>query len=308
MIYIAAHAAYTGVIKMSKYEDVMKTLDEKMGNKDGLISLATITRSPNAEGKSSPSVRIVDAFYEDGAFYSVTYALSTKMQEIAKNPEVAVCFIDLDTVENFTASGIGENLGWVCDEKNAQIIPKVRAAFSAWYYQVNNEKDKNCCLLRVKMTKGLLNDPHKGIRTEIDFVNKNVFANFISGSWSTFADNNGSSINVKSENDEHTFSGTLVENGFVGANANVSGLIKKMSSLSFKVLGDGNSYSVMLPTNETNKCGGDHFRKVFKTTKDKIETITINIPEDLAQAGFGGQTNFVKKNIWGIQFQMIRLI
>ncbi len=153
---------------MGKYEEAMKLLDEKVGNKDGLISLSTIALEPGADGKSRPAARLVDAYYEDGAFYTVTYATSGKMLQIAKNPEVAVCII----VENFTADGIGENLGWVCDEKNTEMMAKLRTIFADWYYEANNDKDPNTCLLRVRLTKGLWNDPHKGIKKWIDFVNK----------------------------------------------------------------------------------------------------------------------------------------
>lgn len=153
---------------MSKYEEAMKLLNEQVGNKDGLICLSTIALEPGADGRSRPAARIVDAYYEDGAFYTVTYATSTKMRQIAANPEVAVCII----VENFTADGIGENLGWVCDEKNAAMMTKLREIFAAWYHEANNDDDPNTCLLRVRLTKGLWNDPHKGLRKEIDFVNK----------------------------------------------------------------------------------------------------------------------------------------
>ena len=153
---------------MNKYDEAMKLLDEKLGNKDGLISLSTIALEPGAGGKSRPAARIVDAYYEDGAFYTVTYATSDKMLQIAQNPEVAVCII----VENFTADGIGENLGWVRDEKNVEMMEKLRKIFAEWYYEANNDEDPNTCLLRVRLTKGLWNDAHKGIRNEIDFVNK----------------------------------------------------------------------------------------------------------------------------------------
>jgi uncharacterized pyridoxamine 5'-phosphate oxidase family protein len=162
---------------MNKFDEAMKNLDEKFGGKDLMISLATIALAPSDNGKSQPRVRIVDAYYEDGAFYTVTNSESTKMKELAQSAEAAICVINFDSVENFTASGIGENIGWVLDEKNAEIIPKVREAFAAWYYQVNNEKDEHCCLLRFKMTKGLWCDPHKGLRTEIDFVDKTVSSN-----------------------------------------------------------------------------------------------------------------------------------
>jgi len=153
---------------MNKFDEAMKLLDEKVGNKDGLISLSTIALEPGADGRCRPAARIVDAYYEDGAFYTVTYATSGKMLQIAQNPEVAVCVI----VENFTADGIGENLGWVCDEKNAEMMEKLRKIFAAWYYEANNDDDTNTCLLRVRLTKGLWYDAHKGTRNEIDFINR----------------------------------------------------------------------------------------------------------------------------------------
>lgn len=153
---------------MSKYDEAMKLLEEKLGNRDGLISLSTIALEPGADGKSRPAARIVDAYYEDGAFYTVTYATSYKMLQIAKNPEVAVCII----VDGFTADGIGENMGWVCDEKNVEMMAKLRTIFAEWYNEANNDEDPNTCLLRIRLTKGLWNDPHQGIRKEIDFINK----------------------------------------------------------------------------------------------------------------------------------------
>lgn len=153
---------------MNKYDEAMRLLQDRVGNKDGLITLSTIALEPGPDGSSRPAARIVDAYYEDGAFYTVTYATSGKMQQIARNPEVAVCII----VENFTADGIGENLGWVCDEKNAEMMTKLRTIFAEWYNEANNDEDPNTCLLRIRLTKGLWNDAHKGIRNEIDFVNK----------------------------------------------------------------------------------------------------------------------------------------
>ena len=153
---------------MNKYDQAMKLLDEKLGHKDGLISLSTIALEAGTDGRSRPAARIVDAYYEDGAFYTVTYAASDKMRQIAQNPEVAVCII----VDSFTADGLGENLGWVGDEKNTEMMAKLRTIFAEWYYEANNDEDPNTCLLRIRLTKGLWNDAHQGIRNEIDFVNK----------------------------------------------------------------------------------------------------------------------------------------
>lgn len=150
------------------YEEAMKLLEQQAGNKDGLISLSTISLEKSDDDRSRPSARIVDAYYEDGAFYIVTHVSSNKMKEIMINPEVAVCVI----VENFTARGIGVNLGWVCDEKNTEIITKLRNTFAAWYYNANNEEDKGTCILKLQLTKGSWYDAHEGIGTEIDFINK----------------------------------------------------------------------------------------------------------------------------------------
>lgn len=124
---------------------------------DTLLSVATV------DEKGLPHVRIVDALYEDGAFYSVTYTLSNKMKQIKNNPAVAVCG------EWFTAHGIGENLGWVKAEKNAEMMKKMRAAFAAWYDNGHtDEDDKNTCLLKITLTDGVLFGD--GMRYDIDFT------------------------------------------------------------------------------------------------------------------------------------------
>jgi len=154
---------------MNKYEEGMAILEEKFGNnKDNIIGLATIALEAGAGGKPRPVVRDVDAYYEDGVFYSVTWAKSTKMQQIAQNNEVgiAVCF------EWFTASGIGENLGWVLDPKNAELRTKLRSAFAKWYDMANNEKDENCCILAIRLTKGIININHFEKLYHMDFINK----------------------------------------------------------------------------------------------------------------------------------------
>lgn len=153
---------------MNKYNEAMKLLDEKLGNKDGLISVSTIALESSDDGKCRPAARIVNAYYKDGMFYIVTYATSNKMLQIAQNPEVAVCVI----VESFTADGVGENLGWVGDLRNVEIMTVLRTIFAEWYNEANNDEDPNTCLLRIRLTKGLWNNPHEGTKNEIDFVNK----------------------------------------------------------------------------------------------------------------------------------------
>jgi general stress protein 26 len=133
----------------------IKTIMQERFGHDTLLSVATAI-------DNIPFVRIVNSYYEDGAFYTVTYALSNKMKQIEKNPAVAVCG------EWFTAHGAGENLGWIRDEKNTEIAAKLRAAFASWYDNGHtNEADPNTCILRICLTNGVLAD--NGIWSEIDF-------------------------------------------------------------------------------------------------------------------------------------------
>ncbi len=142
---------------MGAYEEACAILTERFG-KDSLISIATV------EG-AHPHVRTVDGYYEEAAFYTVTYALSGKMKQIAANPEVAICG------EWFTAHGIGENLGHVLDERNGAIMAKLREAFSGWYGNGHvNESDPNTCVLRIRLTDGAL--ANQGTWYKIDFLHK----------------------------------------------------------------------------------------------------------------------------------------
>lgn len=159
---------------MTKYEEGLKLIEEKFGNgKDNVISLATIAREPNSDGKPRPIVRSVDAYYEDGTFYVVTYGKSNKMLQIAQNQEVSVA----GCLEMFTANGVGENLGWVLDPKNAEIRIKLRTAFAGWYDMANNEQDENCCILAIRLTRGTLNINHWEKLYHMDFVNKTDMEN-----------------------------------------------------------------------------------------------------------------------------------
>lgn len=125
-------------------------------NHDTLISLVTINGS-------CPSARIVNSYYENGAFYVVTYALSNKMKQIANNPAVAICG------DWFTAHGIGENLGYILDKKNEEIANKLREAFASWYNNGHtNESDPNTCILCVHLTDGVLFS--NGTRYDMDFT------------------------------------------------------------------------------------------------------------------------------------------
>lgn len=156
---------------MNKYEEGMAILEEKFGNgKDNILALATIALDPNEDGKPRPVVREVDAYYEDGVFYVTTWGKSSKMQQIAQNSEVAIAVCD----QWFTANGVGENLGWVLDQKNAELRTKLRTAFANWYDMANNETDENCCILEIRLTKGIININHHAKLYHMDFENKSA--------------------------------------------------------------------------------------------------------------------------------------
>ncbi len=154
---------------MQKYENAMKIMTERFG-KDSLIAIAT------TDGERLYN-RMVDAFYEDGAFYISTYALSNKMKQTEANPEVAICAVDW-----FSGHGTGQNLGWVLEPQNAEIRSKLRGAF-VWYDDANNEQDKNCCILEIRLTDGMLIKDHHAVRYQIDFVNKSAL---LSENWGEF--------------------------------------------------------------------------------------------------------------------------
>lgn len=140
---------------MKQNKTINRIMTERFG-KDSLMALATVE-------DGIPHVRAVDAVYIDGAFYVVTYSLSGKMQQIAKNPTVAV------SGEWFTAHGVGENLGHVLLPENREIMDILRGALAAWYGNGHtNEADLNTCLLKITLTDGVLFSD--GTRYDIDFT------------------------------------------------------------------------------------------------------------------------------------------
>ena len=139
---------------MKMNADIAAKMAERFGH-DNLIALATVDGD-------SPAVRTVNAYYEDGCFYTVTYALSGKMQQIAKNPKVAICG------DWFTAHGIGESMGHILLPENADMADKLRTAFAEWYGNGHtNEADPNTIILRIRLTEGVLF--HHGTRYDITF-------------------------------------------------------------------------------------------------------------------------------------------
>jgi len=155
---------------MTKYEKAMKLIEERCGQeKEEIIALATIDLTPTNAGASRPVVRLVSAYYEDGAFYVSTDARKNKMKQIEKNNEVSVCGFGW-----YSFHGIAENLGWVKDEKNAYIREKFKKCFE-WFEQDGGEDDPNSIILKINLTEGSIIDfeqKYGELHYKIDFINK----------------------------------------------------------------------------------------------------------------------------------------
>ncbi len=118
-------------------------MTERFG-KDTIIALATTENE-------TPYVRYVNAYYENGAFYIITYALSNKMKHIKDNPVVAIAG------EWFTAHGKGNSLGYFGKKENSMIAEKLKTVFAEWIDNGHTDfDDENTVILRVELTDGLL--------------------------------------------------------------------------------------------------------------------------------------------------------
>lgn len=138
-----------------KLNDEVKTILTERFGKDTLIALAT-------ESGGTPYVRAVNAYYEDGAFYVITHALSNKMRQLAQNPAAAIAG------EWFTAHGTGVNLGYIGKEENRRIAGKLKDAFASWLDNGHVDlMDENTVVLRIALTDGVLLS--HGTRYEVAF-------------------------------------------------------------------------------------------------------------------------------------------
>ncbi len=140
--------------KPAMKEEGLKVMQERFG-KDNVIVLGTI------DGEY-PAVRQVNGYYEDGAFYIITYALSNKMKQIGVNPNVSVC------AEWFSGKGKAVNMGYFGKEENREMAEKLRKAFASWIDNGhNNFDDENTIILKIDLLDCVLFS--HGTRYEINF-------------------------------------------------------------------------------------------------------------------------------------------
>ena len=124
-------------------EEAEKIMAERFG-KDTVIALATVEQGV-------PYVRYVNAYYENGSFYVITYARSNKMKHMENNPVIAIAG------EWFTAHGKGINLGYFGKEENHGIAGRLKEVFSEWIDNGHNDfADENTIILCVELTDGVL--------------------------------------------------------------------------------------------------------------------------------------------------------
>lgn len=141
---------------MEKLTEKAREIMIERFSKDNVMALATTENGV-------PYVRYVNAYYEDGSFYVITYALSNKMKQLEKEPTAAIAG------EWFTAHGTGNNLGYFCKDDNRAIAQKLKEAFSTWIDNGhNNFDDENTCILQIQLTDGVLFS--HGTKYDIDFT------------------------------------------------------------------------------------------------------------------------------------------
>ena len=141
---------------MDKYKKSMDVMNILFG-KDFQFALATSV-------DNVPSVRYVDTFYSEGAFYIVTYKTSQKVREIEKNKNISMCH------KLIRFRGEAYDIGHPLEEKNALIREKLIKVFDSWYFKHNDESDPNMCYIKIELKNGFFYKDGKGY--QVDFIRK----------------------------------------------------------------------------------------------------------------------------------------
>lgn len=129
---------------MKKLSPKVEAIMQERFGKDTVIALATVENEV-------PYVRYVNAYYENGAFYVITYALSNKIKHMEQNSHVAIAG------DWFTAHGKGICLGYIGKEENQEIAKKLKEVFAEWIDNGHTDfTDENTIILCVELTDGVL--------------------------------------------------------------------------------------------------------------------------------------------------------
>lgn len=140
--------------KITTYEKGLNIMEELFA-KDYQFALAT-------SNDNIPCVRFVDTFYNNGAFYVVTYAKSRKIKDIEKNPEVSLCN------KLYRFNGAAYNIGHPLSEENYSIRKKLIEVFEPWYFAHNNENDENMCYVKIELKQGFFYKDNMGYKVDFE--------------------------------------------------------------------------------------------------------------------------------------------
>lgn len=143
---------------MSNLETAMAIMTE-LFSKDCVFALAT-------SSENKPSVRMIDTYYKDGAFYAVTFANSMKVKELETSEKVALCN------QAYRFDGIACNIGHPLKSENSDIREKLIQVFEPWYFRHNNEKDETMCYIKVELQHGFFYKDGMGYK--VNFTNNTV--------------------------------------------------------------------------------------------------------------------------------------
>lgn len=139
---------------------VIERLMKQLFSRDYQFALAT-------SNHNEVHNRFVDTYYENNAFYIVTYGTSKKVQDILVNDQVALTCRKL-----YSFQGKAVHLGHPLKEDNELIRNQLIHVFKDWYFQHNNELDPLMCYIKIDITKAFFH--LDGIGYSVDFINRSV--------------------------------------------------------------------------------------------------------------------------------------
>ena len=145
---------------MNTYDKSLKVMTE-LFSKDLPFYLATAK-------DEIPSLRVVDTYYDNEAFWIVTYRQSNKVIEIECNPNVSLCS------NLYSFKGKAYNAGHPLIDENKAIREKLIEVFKDWYFLHNNEKDEGMCYVKFIPEKGFFYKDGTGYKA--NFASREVDA------------------------------------------------------------------------------------------------------------------------------------
>lgn len=125
---------------MEIYKKALYTMNELFA-KDCQFAMATAK-------DNTPSVRVVDTFFDNCSFYVVTYSNTQKVRELENNSQISLCN------EFYRFTGNAYNIGHPLLLENRGIREKLIKVFEPWYFAHNNENDENMCYVKIDLKEG----------------------------------------------------------------------------------------------------------------------------------------------------------